>query len=618
MRRNSLLALALALAAFVGKASAETCVGAPDAGECPQTAGDVADITANTTWCDATNTGPIILNEPVFVRNGATLTINAPCVIMGQPRQAAVQAGQTAGTPGTLIITQSGKINAVGTADAPIIFTTAAVDANSDGVADNADAKPSFLDPYPGGAATNAEGAPSTALDDSPLSAPVSPLNPNGVQNVSLWGGVVILGNAPTNLSNFSGVGHGQGLVEGLTVPGFPSANAKFGGVNPHDNSGRLQYASIRHAGDEIGNSNELNCLTLAGVGDATEISYVDCYANYDDGVEIFGGTVDTHHMVVSYVGDDMFDLDQGHTGTHQFWFGVQGNFNQDSGSSYGSASGDKGCECDGDDYVFNPSTAALHNLSTRFQVNSTPGPAAAIENTPWPLSNPAIYNMTIIGPAGDGEANPAVSPLSAGALSGKRGIDLRNGFAGRIFNTMVVNYGTGQGIDVRNGDGGAPGFEADTNNVNVNSGAAALTAAGGPLIAVVTSTFDDVAAVGASETTALGNGDAIRASLGAPNSAASLNCVNNAIFAGLAQEVQLIDPTGSTDGAAGKFEPGDLPLGPIDPDPTFGACGANGVRPVGDLPDGGATYRGAFQAGEDNWTTGWTVLNLGGILADN
>jgi hypothetical protein len=606
MRRISSLFLALGLATLAGRAGAEICVGAPDAGECPQTAGATSNITTNTAWCAA---GPdvIVLNQPVFVSGGATLTIGPGCRIHGQPRQAAVAAGVTAGTPGALIITQTGKINAVGTPTSPIVFSTAAVDAVAPaGVADNVDGNASFLDPYPGGNAN-------LLLDDDPIGAPLSPLNANGVQNVALWGGVVILGNAPTNLSNFAGQGHGQGLVEGLTVPGFPAANARFGGVNPHDGSGRMRYVSIRHAGDEIGNSNELNCLTLGGVGDGTDISFIDCYANFDDGFEFFGGSVDTHHLVASYLGDDMFDLDQGFTGVGQFWFGVQGNFNQNSGASYGTSSGDKGCEWDGDDYVFNPATPDLHNLSTRFQVGSIPAPVAAIENTPWALSNPHVYNMTIIGPAADGAANPAVSPLSAGALAGKRGIDMRNGFAGRAINTMVVNYGTGLGLDVRNGDGAAPGFQTETNNVTV--GAAAV---GGPLVAVVTSTFDDVAAMGAAETAALANGDGIRVGLGAPNSAASLNCVNNGLFAGLAQENNLLIPTGSPSNP-GKLDPSDPALASaLDPDPLFGACGLNGVPPRGPGLDGGATYRGAFEAGAANWTTGWTILNLGGLLEDN
>ncbi len=604
MRTKFILALALAVAGFAGNADAQTCVGAPDAGECPQTAGATSQIVTNTTWCGAAFPGPIILNEPVFVKGGATLTILPGCVVRGQPRQLAVAAGMSAGTPGALIITQTGKINAVGDPgalnnpadDQPIIFTTAAVDNVNDGVADNVDGNPGFADPSSGAG---------VFLDDAPLTAPLAPLNSAGGQNSTLWGGVVLLGNAPTNLSDFQGQGHGKASIEGRTFPGFPAADATYGGVNPHDSSGRLSYFSIRHGGDEIGEGNELNCLSLGGIGDGTDISFGECYVNFDDGFEFFGGTVDTDHLIVSYMGDDLFDLDQGYTGIGQFWFGIQGNFNQNSGALYGTASGDKGGEWDGDDYRFSTSTALGVNVncSTRFQVDGTTSPAPAVENTPWPLSNPAIYNLTLIGAGGsvsDGFANPAVSPLTAGALAGKRGVDMRNGFAGRLFNGLVVNTATGPGLDVRNSDGACPGFEAETNNV------------GAGLIVVGTSTFEDVAAMGAAETTALTNGDNLRVGLGAVNNANSLNCVNTA-FVGLTSENTLIVPTGN---AAGKLDATLLPA-PINPDPTLGACGANGVPPRHPGLDSGATYRGAFQRGAANWTTGWTSLNRAGLLTN-
>jgi hypothetical protein len=620
MRRTLLLSLAVVVAGLASSADAQTCVGAADAGECPTT--DPSLINVDTTWCGPANPSPIILNEPVFVTGGATLTILAgspgsPCIVRGQPRQAAVAMGVTAGTPGALIVTQTGKINAVGdpgdptnyTDDLPIVFTTAAVDANGDNLPDNVDGNPGFLDPYPGGAVA--------FLDDDPIAAPLAPLNPNGVQNAQLWGGVVMLGNAPTNLSDFQGQGHGEGLIEGLTVPGFPDANARYGGVNPHDSSGRLRYVSIRHAGDEIGNGNELNCLSMGGLGDGTEIEFVECYANFDDGFEFFGGNVDTNHLVSSFLGDDLFDLDEGFTGIGQFWFGVMGNFNQDSGALYGTASGDKGCECDGENYIFDPMSPDLHNLSTRFQVASIPAPAAAVENTPWPLSYPAIFNMTIIGPASDaGSVNPATSPLSAAAVSGKRGLDLRNGFAGKIRNTLVVNMGTGQGVDVRVGDGSQPGFSAPNN-----------AAAG--LISIATSTFDNVAPIpgrdvaGASdEDVAMDNGDAVRVSEGAPNANTSLNCVNDtrgnnppqaSNWNGLANEDNFIQPRGDANGKLTVAA-----NGPIDPDPLGGACSANGVVPTPQPALEAATYRGAFEAGVDNWTSGWTLLERSGVLATN
>jgi hypothetical protein len=118
-------AIALALAA--GNANAQTSVS--------------ADITTNTTWgggafpCSLAS--PIVLENPIFVKSGATLTILPGCVVRGQPRTAAVVPGSTLGTPGALIVTQTGRIVADANATNPIIMTTAAVDNNDDGIPDD-------------------------------------------------------------------------------------------------------------------------------------------------------------------------------------------------------------------------------------------------------------------------------------------------------------------------------------------------------------------------------------------------------------------------------------------------------------------------------------------------
>jgi hypothetical protein len=63
---------------------------------------------------------------------------------------------------------------------------------------------------------------------------------------------------------------------------------------------------------------------------------------------------------------------------------------------------------------------------------------------------------------------------------------------------------------------------------------------------------------------------------------------------------------------AAGKTSP-------IDPRPAFGLIGlGQGVAPAGPGLDSSATYRGAFERTAPTlWTTGWTVLNKAGLLAD-
>ena len=89
------------------------------------------------------------------------------------------------------------------------------MDNDNNGVADDADAN-GFEDRWDPG---------DTFLDDTPTTAPLAPLNKAGFANVALWGGLVILGRAPTNLADKCGVGYGKCVIEGCTVPGFPAAD---------------------------------------------------------------------------------------------------------------------------------------------------------------------------------------------------------------------------------------------------------------------------------------------------------------------------------------------------------------------------------------------------------
>jgi len=545
MRRLFSVALAATLAAIAGSAGAQTVVS--------------TDITTDTTWST-----DVVLAQPIFVKNGATLTILEGVVVRGQPRTAAVAAGVIAGSPGALIVTQNGKINAQGSPTNPIIFTTAAVDNDNDGIPDDDDNN-GFLDAWVMG---------DTFYDDAPKTAPLAPLDKAGNANVSLWGGLVILGNAPTNLADKCGVGYGKCTIEGLTIPGFPAADATYGGEIAQDSSGTLSYVSVRHAGDEIGEGNELNGVSLGGVGSGTVLEYVEVYCNFDDGFEWFGGTVGGEHLAVFFAGDDSFDMDQGYTGVNQFMFAIMPFFNQNSGAAYGSSSGDKAGEWDGDDY----DEGGVNNVNTRLEYDGVDG-----DGTPWPFPGPQIWNLTVIGSTPDG-ANPAVSAASA-----NRGPQMRNGFSGAMYNSIVVNTGTAQGYDVD--AGGTPGF---TTPDNIAAGTTWVQA----------STFDDCGALpGASpELDALANGDAMTDAAGAN--------VYNGAFTGLVDEDDTFDPTGN---AAGKL---DNSLGTtIDPRPT-GLVGVGGG--ASSIRNPGATYRGAFQASAPElWTTGWTTLNAAGMLVD-
>jgi hypothetical protein len=563
--RKAMLAVALGCAGIAGAASAQTVVS--------------ADVTTNTTWGGAANPSPIILQQPIFVKNGAILTILPGTIVRGQPRTQTQVPGVVTGTPGALIITQSGRLVAEGSASNPIIMTTAAVDNNNDGVADDDNAD-FFEDEWVPG---------DVFLDDTPRTAPLAPLNRAGASNVALWGGLVILGSAPTNLAEKCGTGYGTCTIEGLTVPGFPPADALYGGNLPHDNSGSLKYVSIRHAGDEIGNSNELNGLTLGGVGDGTTIENVEVYANFDDGIEWFGGTVGGKRLHVAFVGDDMYDADEGYTGVNQFLFGIMPFFNENGGAPFGSASGDKAAEFDGDNY--RPDNVAHNdNVNVRINIQNT-----VVDPTPRPLSYPVFYNITAIGSTPDSGQDFA----PASAASTNRGLQFRNGFAGEVHNSIVVNTGAETGIEVDTGVGGAPGFNATQNGTN-------------GFLSLVCSTLDDGAALASQETTVVNNGNAINTALG--GSSAGQNVVNSVSFNGLVKEDQTFDPRGN---ASGKLD-ASLKVSPINPRPATGLVGLAGcVAPSGPGLDR-VTFRGAFdRTASTLWTTGWTVLNAAGLLAN-
>jgi hypothetical protein len=125
-----------------------------------------------------------------------------------------------------------------------------------------------------------------------------------------LWGGLIILGNASLNSTP------GETQIEGIPTS---EARGLYGGSADNDNSGSLRYVSIRHGGSNIGADNEINGLTLGGVGSGTTIEYVEVIANKDDGIEWFGGTVNAKYLISAFCADDALDYDEGYRGKNQF-----------------------------------------------------------------------------------------------------------------------------------------------------------------------------------------------------------------------------------------------------------------------------------------------------------
>lgn len=237
-----------------------------------------------------------LLSGLVFVNEGQVLTIEAGTVIRAETGQAEFASA--------LIVARGGKIIAEGTANDPIIFTC--------------------------------EG------DDLEGSVPV--------YSRGLWGGLIILGNAELN-NEFN-----EEHIEGIPIS---EPRGIYGGLNNDDNSGVLKYISIRHGGTNIGDGNEINGLTFGGVGQGTEVDYIEVVSNYDDGIEFFGGKVNCKHLLSAFNGDDAFDYDLGYSGKGQFWCGIQDPSN-----------GDLLIECGGGD---NPELGL-------------------------PVSHPVVFNGTFIG----------------------------------------------------------------------------------------------------------------------------------------------------------------------------------------------------------------------------
>jgi hypothetical protein len=133
--------------------------------------------------------------------------------------------------------------------------------------------------------------------------------------SIGQFGGIVILGRAPIQSCNQPNVPGGsvncQSQVEGTT--------GLYGGASAADNSGRLRYVQVRYPGFEVSTGNELNGITLAGVGSATTIDHVQVHNSSDDGIEWFGGTVNARYLVIIGADDDSLDTDFGYKGANQF-----------------------------------------------------------------------------------------------------------------------------------------------------------------------------------------------------------------------------------------------------------------------------------------------------------
>ncbi len=281
------------------------------------------------------------LSDATFIGDGETLTILPGTTVFGSENAHA------------LIVSRGGMLNAAGTQANPIVFTSRAdVELQQDGVAGNE------------------RDASSTAAQE--------------------WGGLVINGRAPINDCNSAVAGGSAGCEQS-----GEGSSGLYGGDQPNDSSGTLQYVRVMYAGFQITGNNELNGIAFQGVGDGTTVDHIQVHNNSDDGVEFFGGTVDVNYLVVTGAEDDAIDWTSGWTGSVQFAL-VQN-----------TGRGENGIEAD--------------NLEN--------------DEDATPRSNPNLSNFTFLG-----------APSSN--ADGSQGARIRRGTGVRLINGIIVNWDE-HGLDV-------------------------------------------------------------------------------------------------------------------------------------------------------------------------
>jgi len=323
------------------------------------------------TW---TSNNTYILNQKVVVDAGATLTIEAGTVIKGS-----AGAGSLASA---LVVARDGQIFANGTADAPIIMTS---------IADNLDGN----------------------------------LDPSSPDTQGLWGGLLVLGNAPCSF---------EGDVVEAQIEGIPADDTfgLYGGNDASDNSGVITYVSVRHGGAVIGENNEINGITLGGVGNGTVIENIEVVANSDDGIEFFGGTVNVTNALVWACGDDLIDIDQAYSGTVSNAIVLAG------------ANSDHGMEIDGPEGSFEDQFV-LNNITL-------------VGNSVTENGEYADYRSNAQG---------ATNNLAAWGFQVGKDIELDNDGVATNYNDGILTFGTIQ-IDVPDGDSLADIFNNKADNVVV------------------------------------------------------------------------------------------------------------------------------------------------------
>ena len=334
------------------------------------------DVSVNTTW---SSNNVYKMDRMIIVKNGATLTIQPGTLIRGLPGTSC---------PGTLLIARGSKINANGTAEAPIVFT--------DQYDDN-------FGPNPG--STN-----------NPAGYNYGKLNN---QVTGQWGGLILAGASYIAWDGMesSGVYSPDASIE-TAIEGLTGVNdINYGGGNDLDNSGTLNYVSSRYGGYVLAPSKEINGFTFCGVGRGTKLDHLDVYNTKDDNVEFFGGTANMKHLVTWNGTDDGIDTDTGWRGKIQFALVVQG-VSTICGPAQAPDCADKGLEWDGAGDVtgFNSDPASAGSMFNFTLIGNGNSNCTDRANTAFNIRDNAgarLYNGIVMDFAGgctliEGSTNPA------------------------------------------------------------------------------------------------------------------------------------------------------------------------------------------------------------------
>ena len=361
-------------------------------------------------------------------------------------------------------------------------------------------------------------------------------------------------------------------LMEGLAPPATNPEYAWYGGGYDDDDSGTIEYLSLRYGGQVIGPANELNGISLGGIGRGTDMSFIEIMNNVDDGIEIWGGTVNLKNVSIWNVGDDSLDLDQGWRGKAQFGLIVQG---LSSIGSQGSGVSDRCFEVDG-----------------------------AEANDHQPVVTSVLYNFTAIGLPG----------------VGRQGLLTRDNAHVQVRNSIFMDLG---GELVANGGGYGPPPDFPTyvdcwstphthtfTSMLLNAFPGAPTTISqaeayqaqvdGTLLELSDSVFfrnQSATAYATSNTVGVTPGDAIN---------------NNVLVTSIADADA---PIRSLVRQAPQFTPAGavFPVATLDP-----RADNEATTSVGTAPNDGfftpAGYRGAFSPTE-NWLKGWSAADAFGFL---